>query len=135
MAEVQRRPGRPLPPPGRGPPPPPPARPAAPRLEPVDREKVLSLPLSIYVINFDVNLFLCSFMHLPRVLRWTADRLPDSICFSNHSLFVRNTCFSELGFRVLGICLNYLRMGLNFYVQCSFMRKRMRVLYISEMLN
>ncbi|KAG8377831.1 hypothetical protein BUALT_Bualt08G0074500 [Buddleja alternifolia] len=34
MAEVQRRPGRPLPPHGRGPPPPPSARPGPPRLEP-----------------------------------------------------------------------------------------------------
>lgn len=49
MAEVQRRPGRPMPPPGRGPPPPPPARPVAPRLEPVDREKVFDVSLFTFV--------------------------------------------------------------------------------------
>ncbi|KAL0325768.1 UNVERIFIED_CONTAM: Polygalacturonate 4-alpha-galacturonosyltransferase [Sesamum radiatum] len=48
MAEGQRRPGRQMPPPGRGPPPPPPAKPAAPRLEPVDREKTCPLLLRVF---------------------------------------------------------------------------------------
>ncbi|XP_051123465.1 histone deacetylase complex subunit SAP18 [Andrographis paniculata] len=48
MADVQRRPGRPLPPPGRGPPPPPAAKPAIPRLEPVDREKTCPLLLRVF---------------------------------------------------------------------------------------
>ncbi|KAL0314657.1 UNVERIFIED_CONTAM: hypothetical protein Sangu_2310100 [Sesamum angustifolium] len=65
MAEGQRRPGRQMPPPGRGPPPPPQAKPAAPRLEPVDREKVLTLPLSralcVYICYFDSIVFLCRY--------------------------------------------------------------------------
>ncbi|KAL8490435.1 hypothetical protein ACS0TY_026077 [Phlomoides rotata] len=47
MADVQRRPGRPMPPPGRGPPPPPASRPA-PRLEPIDREKTCPLLLRVF---------------------------------------------------------------------------------------
>lgn len=46
MAEGQRRGGgRPQPPFGRGPPPPPPSAKAAPRFDPVDREKVLFIVL------------------------------------------------------------------------------------------
>ncbi|EYU32901.1 hypothetical protein ABFS83_03G068900 [Erythranthe nasuta] len=48
MAEMQRRPGRPMPPPGRGPPPPPAARPGMNRPEPVDREKTCPLLLRVF---------------------------------------------------------------------------------------
>uniref|UniRef100_A0A5B6ZFB9 18 kDa Sin3-associated polypeptide n=1 Tax=Davidia involucrata TaxID=16924 RepID=A0A5B6ZFB9_DAVIN len=46
VGEGQRRPGRPLPPSGRGPPPPP-AK-GAPRSEPVDREKTCPLLLRVF---------------------------------------------------------------------------------------
>ncbi|KAL3639130.1 hypothetical protein CASFOL_017037 [Castilleja foliolosa] len=48
MADVQRRRGPPPPPPGRGLPPPPTAKPAAPRPEPVDREKTCPLLLRVF---------------------------------------------------------------------------------------
>ncbi|KAL6493087.1 hypothetical protein OROGR_032846 [Orobanche gracilis] len=48
MADVQRRRGLPPPPTIRGPPPPPSAKPAAPRLEPVDREKTCPLLLRVF---------------------------------------------------------------------------------------
>ncbi|KAL3840289.1 hypothetical protein ACJIZ3_024880 [Penstemon smallii] len=48
MAEVQRRPGRPLPPPPRGPPPQHAAKITVPRFEPVDREKTCPLLLRVF---------------------------------------------------------------------------------------